>query len=82
VVYGAVGDHEREKMRAKLGLLCRRVVFFTVIAILLFDLYLYAFGGHESTITDQLQWATYVRHGTLIFCFGYIAGHIFGKVDS
>lgn len=66
------------------ALLCRRVIFFTVVAVLLFDLYLYAFGGVGSTITVQLWGMTTAQlvAGTLTFGFGYLAGHIFGRIDK
>lgn len=67
-----------------LALITRRAIFVMVVVIALFDIYVAAFGGPGATISLQLfgmsggEW----RGKTLTFAFGYIAGHIFGRIDG
>lgn len=65
------------------ALLTRRFIFAIAVLVGLYDLAAAAFGGAKSTITVQIwqmvgaNW----KGSTLAFVFGYIGGHIFGRVD-
>jgi hypothetical protein len=69
------------------GLLCKRVLFVGVFLILLFDLFLAAFGGPGTTISLVLFNLTggdlmSFQERTLLLGVGYVVGHIFGRIDT
>jgi hypothetical protein len=66
------------------ALITRRVVFGVTVAILLFDLWVAAFGGSGATISLQGFYLTgsSFRGKSLLFAIGYLCGHIFGRIDS
>lgn len=70
-----------------LGRVCRITIFGVTVAILLFDLYLAAFGGPDATISLQLFGMTGgsaigFQQRSLLICFGYLVGHVLGRLDA
>jgi hypothetical protein len=70
-----------------LGRICRIAIFSTTILILLFDLFLAAFGQAGSTISLQLFHmvggsTVNFQQKSLLLCVGYLVGHIFGRIDN
>jgi hypothetical protein len=69
------------------GQICRIVIFSVTILVLLFDLFLAAFGGQGSTISLQgfdMSGGAMIafREKSLLLCVGYLIGHIFGRIDK
>ena len=70
-----------------LARICRIAIFATVIAVLIFDLWLAAFGGPSSTISLQGFEITggdlmSFQYRSLLLCIGYLVGHILGRIDK
>jgi len=66
------------------GQLTRIFIFVIVAIIALYDLWVAAFGGAGQTISLQLFKMTdsEFRGKTLLFAFGYFAGHVLGRIDK
>lgn len=69
------------------ALLVRRVIFFGTFLVLLFDLFVAAFGGPGSTISLQGWFITGsdtrpFRETSLLLAIGFVLGHILGRVDT
>jgi hypothetical protein len=69
------------------ALLTRRVIFGATVLVLLFDLFVAAFGGPGSTISLQGWYMTGdktipFREKSLLLAVGYLVGHIFGRIDK
>lgn len=67
--------------------ICRIVIFAAVIVVLLFDLWLAAFGGPGATISLQGFGITggdlvSFQERSLLLCIGYLIGHVFGRIDK
>lgn len=68
------------------GLFCRRAIFFSIIAILVFDAFLAAFGTAGATISLQAfgmtgGWDIQWHERRLLMATFFTIGHIFGRID-